>query len=201
MVQNPNCDVASSLKLPLEMADAYRQIGHTLLVAEASTFSIGIPWVPQTQRTMKLRQEFSAPLQEFVRVNLVNVSSTTLESYAEDMEALAPNQESQRYLGIDGPSFVERYLLSLVLFCASFVVLLATSTWVKAAPSLVLGISLLVALIVAGISLFVCSEVSRRSTFHWLVYEELLRRRGTSQGDAMVNPLYAFIPERGPEGA
>jgi len=201
MVGNPNRDADCSPKLPVDVAEAYRQIGRTLLVAEASTFSIGIPWLPATPRAEKLRTEFSPPLRDFVRLSLLGVNTNFLESYLEDIEELAPDRESERYLAIVGPRFFERYMLSGLLFSASFAVLMLASIWVKAAPSLVLGVSFLVSLIVAGISLFVCSEESRRSTFHWLIYEELLRRRGANQDESGTSPLYALGGEIEPGSA
>lgn len=182
-------------RVPAEWADAYAQIGRMLLIAEAATTSIGIPWVPPTRRTRALASEFSEPLKDFVRTSLVTVNTAALESYAEDLEGLPQDENAARHLHIGGLSGFERYMLNVVLFAGCFGLFFLSALWVRASIGVAIGLSLVTAFLVTMVSSYVCSEENRRATFHWLVFEELMRRRGMDQSEA--TPIGVLAPSNG----
>ncbi len=160
--------------------------------AEAATTSIGIPWVPPTSRTKTLREDYYDPLKDFVRSTLVTIPTGALDAYAEDLEDLPHDEASAQYLHIGGLSSYERYALNIILFTGCFVLVFVAALWVRAGLGLAVGLSLFAAFLVTAVSSYVCSEESRRSTFHWLIFEELMRRRGMDQSDLTGLPVYAI---------
>lgn len=182
--------------LPKNLEEAYTQIGRTLLVAEAATTAIGIPWLPPTPRTQALRREFYEPLKDFVRQSLVGVPTPELESYAEDLETLPADEPSSARLHIGGLSHLERRMLSLILFFSAFALFFILSLWVNAGIGLALGLSLLVAAVISVVSGYICSEDSRRSTFHWVIFEEVHRRKGLDQPGGTPIPIAPILQTR-----
>ena len=176
--------------MPAGLDEAYAQIGKLLLICEAATPSIGIPWIPPTQRTRGLRTQFEEPLKDYVRQTLVNVQTIFIESYAQDLENLRANEISARRLRINGLTTMERNALTAILFLVCFTLILVSTVYVNAGVGLGLGLGLLVASVVATVSSYVCAEESRRSTFHWLLLEEILRRKGIDQPGSSTVPLY-----------
>ncbi len=173
----------------VDLEQAYANVGRMLLVTEAAVTSIGIPWLPPTPRTLALRREFYPPMKDFVRQSLVNVPTTELEFYAEDLESLPADDACSRKLHIGGLGMIERNMLTAVLFASCFGLFFALTLWVRGGLGLALGLSFLVASVVAAVSGYVCSEDSRRSTFHWLIFEELLRRKGHDEPGLQSLPL------------
>lgn len=200
-VRSPEPETESRRAEPVarsrDLTQAYPEIGHTLLVAEAAVPSIGIPWIPPSTRTKKLREELTEPLKDYIRITLVTVSTSALESYADDLETLPRDERSANTLHIGGLSLFERYALSLLLFGGCFLLFFLSSLWVHAGLGVAVGLSLLTAALVAAVSSYVCSEESRRATFHWLIFEELMRRKGMDEPELTPLSIYT-IPQTSP---
>ena len=195
-VRSPEPEAVSRTGEPVaaarEWTRAYPEIGHALLVAEASVTSVGIPWLPLTTRTKKLREELNQSLKDYIRTSLVTVSTSALESYTEDLETLPRDERSANTLHIGGLSLVERYALSILLFGACFTLFFVSALWVHAGLGIAVGLSLLTAALVAAVSSYVCSEESRRATFHWLIFEELMRRKGMDEPGMTPLSIYSI---------
>ena len=189
---NPDAKKSADRDLPAELLESYQEIGKMLRVCEAANTGIGIPWVPPTARALALRTGYFSPLRDFVRSSLVGVPTATLESYAEDIQELEPNEESARLLGIAGLALFERYALCVLLFAVSFSMFVVSAIWVHAGGRFAMSFGLGVAVLVTIVSAYVCSERSRRATFHWLIVEELLRRKGLDQDDSATVSIYSL---------
>jgi hypothetical protein len=183
-LQSDSLSPADQPPPPRSQADIrhfYSQLGRVMLVAEAACPGVGIPWLPPTRRTANLRREYFQTLKDYVRCSLASVSTTVLESYAEDLEKLPISQESTELLGIAGLTRLERWSLSIILFSICFTGFMFASLVAHASLALTLGLSFAVSALVAAVSIYICSEPSRRTTFHWLVTEEIMRRKGLDQ--------------------
>ena len=176
--------------LPDEIEQAYVAIGHLLLVAETAAPGIGIPWVPPTPRTRALKNEFYEPLKDFIRSGLVGVSTASIEMYIEDLENLANTEECSNRLKIGGLSQIERLSLTILLFATCFSIVFVSAIWVNTGIRLAVSLAGLVGIIVAAVSAYICCESSRRSTFHWTLLEEILRRKGFDEPGTTAVPLY-----------
>lgn len=183
---------SATRQVPPELKSAYSQVGRVLLTAETSSPGIGVPWVPPTKRTRTLQAEYYDPLKDFIRSSLSNVSTNALESYADDLAELPVDEPSAQYLAIDGLSAFERAALPLLLFVTSFSGLLISAIWAKATAQFALGISIGISALIAAVCGYVCSERCRRSTFHWLLVEEIMRRKGLDEQGGTQIPVYAL---------
>ena len=191
MMTSENLDKSAEQRpLPGEVEHAYASIGRLLLVAEAAAPGIGIPWVPPTPRTRALKNEFFEPLKDFVRSGLVGVSTATIEMYIEDLENLPTTDEAANRLKIGGLSAFERLSLTVLLFATCFSIVFVSAVWVNTGIRLAISLGALVGTIVAAVSAYICCESSRRSTFHWILFEEILRRRGIDEPGNTAVPLY-----------
>ncbi len=176
-------------------APGYREVGETLLVAEAAFLSVGIPWLLPTnavrkraQRALTLTDEPST--EAFFRVSLVNISTPTLEAYLEDLGALPSNQHGAKALGLSGISFLERCALPVAVFAGSFLLVYIGSLLAHLDSVLASGFAGVGAFMSCLLTLPSCLEPSRRRSFQWHLNEELLRRRGVvDAGPSTVIPL------------
>ncbi len=181
---------AEARPLPGELESAYASIGRLLLVAETAAPGIGIPWVPPTPRTRALRAEYFEPLKDFIRSGLVGIQTSSIELYIEDLENLDRSEASTDRLKIGGLNVFERFALTAVLFATCFSIVLVAAIWVDTGIELAVSLSLLVGIVVAAVSFYICCEASRRSTFQWALFEELLRRKGIDEPGNTAVPLY-----------
>lgn len=95
-------------------------------------------------------------------------------------------------LGLNKLSFLERYSLVIFLFTACFGLPLISQYILNITSIFTLIISLCLAILVSALSLYTCSENYRRSTFHWLLSKEILRRKGLDRPNTSRISLYAI---------
>lgn len=161
----------------------YKAIGQVLSILEASRFRVGVPCLLPTPIVRKLSQKIAEPIEEYIRVNLVNTRTEVLESYIDDLRNIPLSIENNCSLGIYTPSDTERYgvftlfiaISSLIGFCI-FGLPESKIGW------FLLGVFSIFELIIWFINLLFGSEHYRRNTFIWYTNNELLRRRGISPG-------------------
>ena len=172
----------------------YRQIAETLLIAEAASGRVGIAWLPPTKRVRILRNKFEEPLSEFVRYNLVTVNSKTIEAYCDDLENCPEDEHSDCKLGIELKSPIERFALPTVLGVFGFFAPLITLVVVHGNAFA----AVLISMISAGLSVITGLALScnahRWATFHWVLYRELQRRRGTDDSSTNNVKLFSTNP-------
>ena len=104
----------------------YEEIGIALMIAEAGSFAVGIPWIFPNYRWWTLAQKYQGPPADHIRYSLVTVKTKTLEAYCEDLESYkgcsvyredAPYlDEITEQLYIDCPSLPIRYSLCALMF-------------------------------------------------------------------------------------
>lgn len=174
----------------------YRLIADCLNISEAGCIQAGVPWLPPTRGTRELSGKFQGPLPEFVRLSLVGVNTTVLELYCDDLENLAPTSKNLSRLFIRRLSAVERYAMSFFLFFAVLCLSLLATNWLNFAPSARVSVSIVLAGLAFISGIFLSSDAQRRASFHCLLYNELLRRRGLDQINS--NRLRIFPVETRP---
>ncbi len=159
----------------------YREIGQTLLACEAACLTIGIPWFPPTARVRKDAGVFYPPIDEFIRVQLCNVSTKTLESYCEDIATFKLDESSSEALCITLSNPLERHgfsaLVGFLLLLSLLSIMLYCNTRISTALGLSLGFSGCASLLASTF----CGEQQRRESFLALLQKELLRRKGLNQ--------------------
>ena len=164
----------------------YQEIGNLLLVCEAALYCVGIPWLPPSAQIRKRISQYDGPLDEFVRVSLVTVSTQTLECYVSDMQG--SELEDAEALCIPMPGAVQRYSLAAMLTATFFAanILIHNAFGNDFFESLFT--SSVVAVVAATLGCLVVSEMYRRRSFMILLSRELDRRRGMrdDQGTAVA---------------
>lgn len=180
---------------PSEGSKLHNQtIGAALMICEAGSYRVGIPWLPPTAPVQRRVEKYSPPVEEFIRLSLVGVPTAALESYAEDLEtmradgSIVPLTEAAA-LGLELPNAFERYSFSVLLFGIFF----CTDFLMSSVLEVAAGVSLFSALVVGGFALiaglFLSEERYRRRAFHCVVTREILRRRGLDQPGANGIPI------------
>lgn len=173
-----------------KQADHYAQIGQALLTSEAAFYNVGIPWLPPTARVSGLRRQCDQPLREFLRCSLVTVSTSSLESYLEDLESLPPGAESSAQLHIQITSPLERHLFAILTGLVTAVVAFFS---LQTLP-LSMASTCLATLVVTAVGLLVAEylsiDLARRVTFEREILAELNRRKGADNPSLTRLPLY-----------
>lgn len=170
-------------------AEHYKQIGDALMRCEIASFRIGIPWLPPTSRIRQLQKPLYGSPADFIRIELSNVSTSCLESYAEDLATLPFDSAASRTLRIAVTSIFERYfamaLIGLITMggaAASFLAIPATFV-----PGLVSSAAL--GATAMGFAYYQSTEKYRRMSFAWLLSQEILRRKGLDTGGNSRIPI------------
>ena len=128
---------------------------------------------------------------------LVNIPTSELESYLEDLAALPLTKEAATILGLGGISSTQRYILPLVVFLGCAGLIFAAAFWSQIALRPALGFAFTGGGVSALFALAFCNEGTRRRSFHWCLNQEVLRRKGIIPSSG--NPI---IPLRiGPVGS
>ena len=159
-------------------AREYKQIGEVLLICESSFLTIGIPWLAPTTRVELLRKKIDCSILEFVKINLVNIPTSVLKLYSEDLP-----KENSKKLNIEIHSNFERYAhiyLSAGIYTALAVSLsLSLSKTRLVSLILMIGILEAVVLVVLFVILInLSSDSYRKKTFKKVILKELSRREG-----------------------
>ena len=155
----------------------YRTIGRALSGAEASFPNVGLPWMPPTRRVRGLQED--GDLDDYLRVNLVEVKLVALQEYVDDLRTAEP-AAFEGALYISSPSSWERHALSLLVFVGTVV-----ATWLVALGAEIAPLSaFMLAAIVGGGSAMAASVFStdefRRTSFLGALDREIERRNGQS---------------------
>lgn len=161
----------------------YIAIGQVLTTLEASRFRVGIPYLLPTQIVRNSHHRIVEPIEEYLRINLVNTKTEVLESYIDDLRNMPLSIESNSFLNISTPSDVERYgALTVFIAITSLVALYTLGLPETTVGWVTFGLFAIFELIVWFINLLFGTEHYRRNTFIWYTNNELMRRRGISPG-------------------
>ncbi len=156
----------------------YETIGDALLVCEASSYVVGIPWMLPVGDVAGRRYTVGTLPGDYIRETLVTVSTNCLQMYIEDLDRSCPKQLSDAELYIEVTSWTERY--SFVAACSAAFAFIgcvgASYLFMNAVACVICGIGMMVLGYVFGQS-FATSEARRRS-FQKLLSSEAMRRRG-----------------------
>ena len=159
----------------------YRQIGQLLNICEAGNWTVGVPGVGPTKRTRQLAGAYDGPLDEFIKMSLVEVSTNVLELYCDDLESIPPSSDVSSSLYIRQLSFLERFAFAALLT----IVVGAFSYWAgggfEFTPAHTWFFSLGIAGAVCLLLIALCLEPQRRYSFHALLCREIMRRKGLDQ--------------------
>jgi hypothetical protein len=173
------------------MESQYCTIGQTLSMLEASLVRAGVPWIPPCSRVSELKRKLSDPLEDILKVELVNVQTSALESYIDDLESLPPTPSSseQLYLTLLRPW--ERFCFAAILGIVSVSFGLCGSlSFAASIATIVLSVGFTT---MAGVMVgtVLCSEGYRRASFQSLLALELMRRSGHTSQSTPFTPVGA----------
>lgn len=188
--ENPGRWVPPSSSIA-ELRDHYRAIGNTLEIGEANFFTVGIPWLLPTQRVVKLRESNNQAFEEFFRTNFSTTSTSSLELYAEDLEAVAQEKKLPSELTLTTLVPFEQFgLLGIVSGIGFFAVFLSVLFLLGAFFIALLSATLVgVMLILLAYPLF--TQTYRLASFHRVLSQEIMRRKGFG-GDTQKIKRFLF---------
>lgn len=161
---------------PKGISEQYRIIGETLGICETATFRVGVPWLPPSANRKEI--SYQGPVEDFIRVALVSVSTEALDHYCEDLNTFTSENSDSLFIPILYPG--ERFFFCLVVFLILFTTSLALGFSLGSTKSAALVMSFITAIPAALLAAFPCLEVQRRSSFYYFLNKELSRRRGRS---------------------
>ena len=173
-----------------KQADHYAQIGQTLLTCEAVFYNVGIPWLPPTGRVSSLRRQCDQPLRDFVRCALVTVTTSSMESYLDDLESLPAGQESSEKLHIEITSPIERHLFAVLTGLVTASVALFSLQTLSLTPLVTSIATLCVTAVGVAVAEYLSIDLARRVTFEREILAELNRRKGADNPSLTRLPLY-----------
>ncbi|MCB0345273.1 MAG: hypothetical protein KDD66_09140 [Bdellovibrionales bacterium] len=156
----------------------YRNIGNALLICEASSYRVGIPWILPIGEVAARRYDVGTQPGDYIRESLVTVSTNCLQMYIEDLELSGEKQLSDSDLFIDLKTWVERS--SFTAACIAAFAFFGSAGAAYLAPSPVTCFISGMVMMVCGYMLgqsYTTSEW-RRASFHKLLNNEAMRRRG-----------------------
>jgi hypothetical protein len=168
----------SEPKKPSLLTQQYQTLGETLTICEIATWRTGIPFLPPNKRRRALLRKYEGPLDEFVRISLVCVSTKTLDSYCEDLDTIDPEHDSGSLLFIDQVSHFERFFVCALVLVTLFTVTICVCTLLGLSIFAAGVLALLAAVPASTLAMFACMEIQRRASFYVLLSRELMRRRG-----------------------
>lgn len=172
--------------------EQFDEIGQMLRVCEACYSSVAIPWLPPTREVQRLRKLSSQSLPEFVRCSLVTVSTKHLESYLHDLEMLPDDAVSSARLHISIRSRFERYAFAVLFPSLSTIAVFLVGLSFNLSEDLSAEIALFSCAFLSVLSIYLCTETCRRASFHRLVADELMRRKGLDTPSLTKIPLYTL---------
>lgn len=155
----------------------YLDIGRTLLACEASSLKVGIPLLPPTRRVSRLRLLVNCPLDEFLRLSLLSISTSALESYCEDLLS-SPKNTAELDLAITIPSFYERHFFSTTVAFVGIVLFITLLMQTNLSPLFGYPLALAIGAMCGSVSATLATERYRRATFYKLIEKEIMRRHG-----------------------
>ena len=109
---NPN---GALKKQEVSRAEQYRIVARALCAAESTFLRVGVPWLPSTERVRNLKCPTDLNPSQFVREEVVTVSTQVLESFCDDLETIGRDGVDMNELGLDLDSWVERYGFAPIL--------------------------------------------------------------------------------------
>ncbi|HQH26915.1 MAG TPA: hypothetical protein PLP17_05915 [Oligoflexia bacterium] len=160
------------------LEEHYRAIGETLSICEAAVLCAGIPWLFPTASVHARALKYQGPVEQFIRLSLVNISTSTLELYCDDLEN-APVQSTERDpLYLAPLSNLDRFCWCLaIIACGACLVYLICQSLGLSPLFTALGIVGTGSILFAACAPY-CLESHRRYSLHSLLYAEILRRKG-----------------------
>ncbi len=178
----------------------YEVIGQTLLICEASSWRVGIPWLPPTDNVVKYRKSLSEPLESFVQCSLVTVTTDALECYCDDLESTDLDDAKKSRLFLRTPPALERYALGGMVFVGLLALCFGLCFLARLSIGTGFGLAVVAALLPAIVAAACSSENSRISSFLWLLDQEILRRRGMKDPRLRRIPLRPAEQDMSPSG-
>ena len=196
LVKKTPCDSITNPIKDLNLSAQYKTIGRTLSELEASYICAGVPWLPPTKKVLAIRDKSSPttnntpikkpPLEEALRIGLVNVKTHVLESYYDDLESASDSQIDFKALSIEHYNLFEQFAFTLILnataISASAIIGVAFihNATVIASITISCGISATV------LGLTLSLNPYRKASFATLISREILRRQGKGIGLPMT---------------
>ena len=167
-----------------KLEDHRNTIEAVLLESEASSFKIGIPWIPPVASVRARKVQFDVGgLCQYIREALSPVPTTSLESYLEDLEPVALGECQADNLNIGLESKVERFSFSVVLVVLAFITSLMGVEVFLSNSSLSLLTASFLALIAGLMGYSLSTDMSRAASFRVYLEKEILRRKGIDKDD------------------
>ena len=171
---------------PFPFAEHYKQIGSVFSTLEASTLRVGVLIPFPTSKIRSLFSPFQETVNDYLKVNLVNINTEILESYLDDLKQLRLDEESNNHLHLTNLSELERHgTFAIFLF-----IVLAFSLVLHNIPGLTvsgmgLGLSITMLVVLWLSKLGPGSEQFRRNTFIYYLDKEIMRRKGVEKGQPL----------------
>ncbi len=153
----------------------------TLLALETVVLNVGIPIVPLSQRRAKLKQSYYSPQDDFIKCNLVTVSTAHLCDFLEILEtspSAEPEDVASLHLQLTPPSSFDYIFLPLIVAVTTFsfvLSLILSQTDPSLKSILSAGFSAIGA---SATSIFTVSRKYRYMTFRTIIENEISRREG-----------------------
>lgn len=154
----------------------YREIGATLLIAEAAAYSAGIPWLPPTKVIRERVAAYRGPLSDFIRESFVGIDTGTLECYSSDLCSIDPAAAEALFIPMPHP--LARYSLACIFSGSSFAAISLLCRSLHYPVTLAIPAALSVAVVCGAAGVVAASEFFRRRSFFLLLEREINRRRG-----------------------
>ncbi len=187
---DPSSGLAAAIGVAAD--EQFDEIGQTLRVCEACYSSVGIPWLPPTPAVQKLRQGCSQTMSEYVRCSLVTVSTKHLESYLHDLELLPDDLTSSRRLHISINSRFERYSFAVLFSTLSTIAVFLVGLSFNLSPNFSMELACFACALLSVLCIYLCTEPCRRASFHRIISDELMRRKGLDTPSLTKIPLYTL---------
>ena len=157
----------------------YRQIGMLFSTLEASTLRVGVLVPFPTAKIRSLFRPIKETVNDYLKVNLVNISTEVLESYLDDLKQLRLDEQSNTLLHLTNLSDWEKHGVLGILLLILIVIFL-------------FGHNLAIGLFGVGASAVILaalclskfgpgSEQYRRNTFIYYLTREIMRRKGIAK--------------------
>lgn len=166
----------------------FRNIGHTLTVAEAANILVGYPLVIPSGSIRRVRRRFAPPLGRFVRISLANIPTSSLCRYAEALRSDDPEEQAKATTHLLEYSQGKR--LDFLILLGSLLIL------PLAIQSIIYGfyLGLLAAILLLGLLIPIADTYIKLYRLHSLASlldREIARRIGQDISNARNLPIMA----------
>ncbi|MDD2943102.1 MAG: hypothetical protein PHC51_09075 [bacterium] len=166
----------------------FRNIGHTLTVAEAANILIGYPLVIPSGSIRRVRRRFAPPLGRFVRISLANIPTSSLCRYTEALRSEDIDEQGKATAHLLEYSQAKR-LDFAILLGALLILPLAIQSIIYGFYLALLASILLLALLIPAADTYI--RLYRLHSLASLLDREIARRTGQDISNARNLPIMA----------